>query len=345
MKTLDNNKLSYFCAQMAMILKSGISSIEGLYMLKNDKESSEEEKMLYSDILKGLESGDYLAKSMEKTGLFPPYVVMMSKIGEETGTLDNVMESLSRHYAREEEIRQSIRQAVTYPAVMACMVLVVIFILLMEVMPVFQQVFRQLGTEMTGIAGVLYVMGALLRQYTALFIILIIAAIGFILYCTRTEKGKTLGISFLYKFRFFRGLRNDISTSRFASGVALALKSGFSADFGLEMVTGIIEDENFSEKIEACRKSLSDGERFDEALRESGILSGVQARMMTIAIRTGESEAVMERISEISQKRAETSMNNALAVIEPTLVVILSVVIGIILLSVMFPLLGVVSSI
>ena len=344
MKTLDNNKLSYFCAQMAMILKSGISSIEGLYMLKNDKESSEEEKMLYSDILKGLESGDYLAKSMEKTGLFPPYVVMMSKIGEETGTLDNVMESLSRHYAREEEIRQSIRQAVTYPAVMACMVLVVIFILLMEV-PVFQQVFRQLGTEMTGIAGVLYVMGALLRQYTAVFIIFIIAAIGFILYCTRTEKGKDIGISFLYKFRFFRDIRNDISTSRFASGVALALKSGFSADFGLEMVTGIIEDSNFSEKIEVCRKSLSDGERFDEALRESGILSGVQARMMTIAIRTGESEAVMERISEISQKRAETSMNNALAIIEPTLVVILSVVVGIILLSVMFPLLGVVSSI
>ncbi len=345
MKTLDNDKLSYFCAQMAMILKSGISSIEGLYMLKNDPESSENEKALYDSILKGLEGGDYLAPSMEKTGAFPPYVVKMAQIGEETGTLDNVMDSLSRHYAREEEIRQAIKQAVTYPAIMAGMILVVILLLLIEVMPVFRQVFRQLGAEMTGIAGFLYNVGTALRQYAVVFIAATIIIVFFMLFCTHTEKGKQMGTAFLYKFPFFKHLQNDISTSRFAGGVALALKSGFSADFGLEMVTGIIEDRGFSEKISKCRQSLADGERFDDALRDSGILSGVQARMMTIGIRTGESDAVMERISEISQKRAETSMNNVLATIEPALVVILSVVIGVILLSVMFPLLGVVSSI
>ncbi len=345
MKTLDNDELSYFCAQMSMILKSGISSIEGLYMLQRDDEASDKEREMYTAILDGLESGEYLASSMEGTGLFPPYVVKMAKIGEETGTLDNVMDSLSRHYEREEEIRQAVRQAVTYPTIMACMILAVILLLLVEVMPVFRQVFRQLGTEMTGIAGILYNIGALLRQYAVVLAILLAVAMFVLVFCIRTEKGRNIGRTFLNKFRFFRQLQNDISTSRFAGGVALAIRSGFSADFGIEMVAGIIEDDGFSAKIDKCRQSLADGDRFDEALRESGILTGVNARMMAIGVRTGESDAIMERISDLCQRRAETSMSNALATIEPTLVVTLSIVIGIILLSVMFPLLGVVSSI
>ncbi|MCR5775302.1 MAG: type II secretion system F family protein [Lachnospiraceae bacterium] len=345
MKTLSNPELSYFCGQMSLILKAGISSIEGLYMMQDDSEATSDERKLYVEIKKHLDNGDYLYEALEKTGGFPPYMVKMTRIGEETGTLDNVMEALRRHYNREEEIRLSIRQAVTYPVVMAGMILVVILVLLLEVMPVFRQVFRQLGSEMTGFAGVLFTVGDVIRNYSIVFVILLGVLLVLIILCTRTEGGKKIGMKILSKFKFFRRLRNDVSTSRFADGLALALRSGFSPDFGIDMVSDIIEDDVFSSKVDDCKKRLIDGAPFDEALKQSGILSGVNARMMTIGHRTGSSDVVMEQISDLSQKRIDTGISNALGTIEPVLIVILSLVIGAILMSVMFPLLGIVSSI
>ncbi|MBQ4482281.1 MAG: type II secretion system F family protein [Lachnospiraceae bacterium] len=344
MKTLTNTELSYFCGQMSLILRAGISSIEGLYMMQDDSEASEEEKKLYTEIKKHLDDGGYLYEALEKTGVFPAYMVKMTRIGEETGTLDNVMDALRRHYNREEEIRLSIRQAVTYPVVMAGMILVVILVLLLEVMPVFRQVFRQLGSEMTGFAGFLFNMGDAIRSYSIVFVVLLAVLLVFVIVCTRTEGGRKVGLTILSKFKFFRRLRSDISTSRFADGLALALRSGFSPDFGIDMVAEIIEDRPFTEKIEDCKKKLIDGAPFDEALKQSGILSGVNARMMTIGHRTGSSDVVMEQISDLSQKRIDTSISNALGTIEPVLIVVLSLVIGAILMSVMFPLLGIVSS-
>ena len=246
MKTLTNTELSYFCGQMSLILRAGISSIEGLYMMQDDTEASADEKKLYTDIKKHLDEGGYLYEAFEKTGVFPPYMVKMTRIGEETGTLDNVMDALRVHYNREEEIRQSIRQAVTYPVVMAGMILVVILVLLLEVMPVFRQVFRQLGAEMTGFAGLLFNIGDAIRNYSIVFVAILVILLVLAVICTRTEKGRKIGLAFLSKFKFFRRLRNDISTSRFADGLALALRSGFSPDFGIDMVTDIIEDKVFT---------------------------------------------------------------------------------------------------
>lgn len=91
-----------------------------------------------------------LDQALEETKVFPEYLIRMTQIGEETGTLDEVMESLAEHYDREEAIRRSVRSAISYPLLMIGMMLVIIIILMTKVMPVFDQVFRQFGQEMTG---------------------------------------------------------------------------------------------------------------------------------------------------------------------------------------------------
>ncbi|MBO6147751.1 MAG: type II secretion system F family protein [Lachnospiraceae bacterium] len=344
-KKLTNSDLSYFCGQLSMIIRAGISSIEGLYMMGDDIDASDAEKKLYADLRKGVEEDGFLHIAMEKSGLFPPYMVKMTRIGEETGTLDNVLESLGKHYAREEEIRQSIRQAVTYPIVMSAMILVVILVLLLEVMPVFRQVFRQLGTEMSGFAGLLFQIGDMIRQYSTVCIVVLVVLLIPVLICVRTAAGRRVGMAFLSNFSFFRKLKNDISVSRFADGLSLTLHSGFSPDFGVEMVSEIIEDKAFKGKMQECRRHLTEGAPFDQALKKSQILSGVDARMMAIGHRTGSADTVMEQISDMSQKRIDARISSALGTIEPVLVLLLSVIIGAVLMSVMFPLLGIVSSI
>ena len=97
----------------------------------------------------------------------------MVQIGEETGTLDEVMSALSEHYEREDSIAKSIRNAVTYPMIMIGMMLVVILVLLVKVMPIFNQVFVQLGTEMTGFSGALMHTGNAISRYSVVLVILL----------------------------------------------------------------------------------------------------------------------------------------------------------------------------
>ena len=106
--------------------------------------------------------------------------------------MDEIMESLSSHYEQEEEISGQIRSAVTYPLLMLGMMAVVILVLLIKVLPVFQQVFNQMGMEMNGVSRGLLNAGNVISRYSSVFLILAAALIGCILFFSLTEKGHSL---------------------------------------------------------------------------------------------------------------------------------------------------------
>ena len=153
-KSFSSIELASFCGQIALILKSGISALEGLNIMLEDTFSPEEEPILNALIDSMQETGS-LYQALDETKLFPSYMIHMVQIGEETGTLDEVMAALQTHYEREDAVSKSIRSAVTYPMIMTGMMVAVIIVLLVKVMPIFNQVFVQLGSEMTGFSRML----------------------------------------------------------------------------------------------------------------------------------------------------------------------------------------------
>lgn len=344
MKPFSNLELSSFCGQMSLILKSGISSIEGLTIMMEDA-VSEDEKEILAGLLSAAQEAGGLWQALTAAEGFPPYMIRMVNIGEETGTLDEVMESLKNHYEREEFISKSIRNAITYPLIMTGMMAVVIIVLLVKVMPIFNQVFVQLGTEMTGFSRVLMNTGTAINHYSAVFIVILVVIAGVVLYGTHTESGRHLFRSLGYKMKFTRSIYEEIAVCRFASGMALTLSSGLNSDRSMELVRSLNNDPVFREKIELCRKQIREGKELSEALASSGMFTGIYARMVSIGSKTGSLDQVMGEVAEMYQEDIDTRMNNLLAVLEPTLVVLLSLIVGVILLSVMMPLMGIMSNI
>lgn len=155
MKPFTNMELSSFCGQTALILRSGISSMEGLTIMLEDASSDEETEIL-EILLSGMQETGSFFQALKSADVYPSYMLHMIQIGEETGTLDEVMEALQKHYEREESISKSIRNSITYPMIMTGMMAVVIIVLLVKVMPIFNQVFIQLGSEMTGFSKMMW---------------------------------------------------------------------------------------------------------------------------------------------------------------------------------------------
>lgn len=344
MKTLTNPELISFCQQSALLLRSGISTAEGLYLMAEDA-PGEEGKQLLSSLSQELELTGNLADALQSFRVFPPYMVAMVRIGEQTGRLDNVMESLTSHFEREDRLAKSIRGAVAYPLAMIGMMIVVIVILFVKVMPVFQQVFSMLGVEMAGVSGVLLDFSYSLRNYSAALLIAASAAVIVLLCLFFTHKSRQAIRAFSRRFILTRRLSEQAACSRFAGGMYLCLASGLDMEQSLEMTVQLIDHPKVRKRLEVLRQDTARGVSFADAVRNSAVFPGVYTRMLAIGCRAGASDEVMKQIADRYSEDIEGSLESIIAKLEPTLVAVLSILVGMVLLSVMLPLMGIMTNI
>lgn len=340
---LSHTEVSAFCSQMAMILHSGIFAMEGISIMLEDAQDAREHELL-AQIDDHLQATGSLYEALKSTAAFPAYMLQMVRIGEETGKLDDVLDALSVYYDREASIAQTIKNAVTYPLIMVFMMLLVIIVLITRVMPIFNQIFLQLGTEMTGLSKAILDFGTAINYYSTILIILTILVVAAVFYFGRTSKGRQHLRTLAAHTPMTRAFTEKIAMCRFAGGMSLTLSSGMSPEECLRMAAELIDHDGFAARLEVCQEALDEGQEFYRALLDAGVFSGLYARMASIGDRTGALDEVMQDIADQCQDEIDVKFTGLIAALEPTLVIVLSLIVGLILLSVMLPLMGIMSS-
>lgn len=343
-KTLSNKEIASFCSQLSLIYNAGITPTEGMHILLSDTQNTEGREIIET-ILHHCNQGESFHSAIASAGVFPDYVVNMITIGEESGNLDDVLKSLTDYYEREQSISESIRSAVTYPVVMITMMVLVIVVLLTRVLPIFNQVFVQLGSEMQGISKNLMNLGNSIRKYSIVIIVILAILTVFFILLTKTRIGNRLKNKFLNSFFITRNFYENIAAGRFASGMSLMLGSGMDTYQSLDLVSILVNNKHMEEKIKNCKKLVESGKNFSEAIAETHIFSNLYAKMISVGFRAGSIDTVMKKIADNYEKETDKKIRSIISIIEPTLVIILSVIVGLILLSVILPLMGIMSSI
>lgn len=343
-KKLSNEELITFCSQMALILKSGISSLEGIYIMEEGDIAGDGKEIL-EEIRKELEMCGMLYPAMKKSGVFPEYALHMTEIGEQTGRLDETMEALAAYYQREEEILEEVKNAVTYPVAMLGMMLVIIVVLFVKIMPVFEQVYLQLGQEMTGVARNILNIGNWMRQSAVVLSVIAVIVLIFAAAVVFSEKFRNKVMKKAGTIGFMKKIAWKRARTRFASGMAMSLKSGLDMDESLKLAGRLVDYEPLNEQITKCQEKMEMGKSFPKALKEAHIFGGMQERLMVIGYETGATDEVMEQAADLYQKELQDQIQKMIAILEPTLVGILCVIVGVILLSVMLPLVGIMAGI
>lgn len=341
---LSNIELVTFFDQMTMILHSGIPPIEGLTIMKEDAYTKEGAAILQI-ICQSMEETGSLYTALSDSAVFPPYALELIGIGERTGHMEKVMASLSQYYQREENVRQSIKSAVTYPLIMLAMMFIVILILIIKVLPMFNQVFIQLGSEMSGFPLLLMNIGTQISRFSFVFIIILALLAVLLIYFSFIPAGIRTRSRLASRFFLTKKLMEKLAVSKFAAGMSLTLGSGLDAIESLEMTGRIIDHKDISRKIKACESYMADGMDFPHALTTSEIFAGIYARMASIGYKSGVLDELMAKISIQYEEEIDDRMNHLIAVLEPALVALLSIIVGLILLSVMLPLLGIMTNI
>ena len=269
----------------------------------------------------------------------------MAKLGQETGTLDQMMKSLSDYYEKEDRLIKAVKNAVTYPAMMILMLLVVLFVLFVKVMPIFSKVYEQLGAEMSPVAQSAIRLGGIFSGVALVLVALIAVVVAGMSIAAK------MGIHVNFIQNVIRQIKNRskiaqaIAKRRFTAVLSLTLRSGLEFEKGLELAGGLAENDVISEQLKKCSEKLELGESYYDALKETGMFSGFYIQMIKVGTRSGHLDSVMEEISNDYEEIADTAIDNMIARFEPTIVAVLAVSVGLVLLSVMLPLAGVLSAI
>lgn len=343
-KELSNKELALFFDQFAMTLDAGLNHTDGIQIMLEDAASSEGRKIL-EDMLETLHEGKPLSNAFETPGVFPKYTRDMITIGERSGKTDDVSHSLARYYEREENIAEGIKNAVTYPMLIIFMMFIVILVLIIKVLPVFNQVFIQLGSEMSGFSRGLLTLGNAISRYSLLLMGILLLLIVLYFIFAKTTAGKKAFRRFLAKFPLTRGFYQKIAAGRFASSMALTMNTNLGPDESLAMVKNIVDNEEVETKIEECRKMIRGGLSFTDALVDSRIFNNLYSRMISVGGKSGAVDKALSKIATNYETEIDDRIGNIISILEPTLVIVFSIIVCLILLSVMMPLMSIMSSI
>lgn len=332
--------ISFFCMEMYLALSAGIPAADALGMLRADERDARTAQALDA-MAEHTAAGGALSDAMRSCGAFPQYAADMAQVGERTGRLDDTLSALAGYYERRMRLSRSIRSALLYPAVLLCMMLVVIGVLVTKVLPVFRDVYAQLGSGMSGLALALTNAGMWLgRNRIAVAAVLAVIIAAAVWYLTRPAVRAKIA-----DFGFSKKIGGAVSCSRFAAAMALGMKSGLDADSAAELAEKLAGNTALGGKIAVLRERLSAGENLADSAAAAGIFSARYTRLLSVAYRTGAADEAMEEIARRTAEEAEDAIERFVGRIEPTLVIVMSVLIGLILLAVMLPLLGVMGGI
>jgi type IV pilus assembly protein PilC len=136
-----------------------------------------------------------------------------------------------------------------------------------------------------------------------------------------------------------------IAAGRFAANRGMMLKSGSPLQEALRLIEGVMDETGARAKVQRCGEEMLEGKTFPDAVAGVRMFENLHNKMIQIGFMTGQTETVMEKLAGIYQERNEQDIAHLVSMIEPTLVVLLSVIIGAILLSVMLPMISIISSI
>lgn len=339
---LKNEQVYTFCTALAHLVHAGIALADALVLLAEDEQESAQKQMIRS-MASRADAGASLTEVIRETQRFPSYVCALVEVGERVGKTEQTLMALATYYEGRDRMDRKMRSALLYPAMLMIVLLAVAVILLMWVLPVFNDVYAQLGSQLTGVAGDLLALGGVLRRIMPV-LCLILAALAVLLAVAPVRKRVT---TFWNRIRGDRGVQHRILSARFVQALAMALTSGMTVQEAVILASSLSwgEATAFGKRCENCLTAVESGETLSKALADNGFLAATDRRLLDAGIRSGKSEDMLQQIAERLLEQSEEALERQVGYTEPILVAVTCVLIGTILLCVMMPLMQIMTAI
>lgn len=320
--------LSVMCRQFVSMTKAGVSILESLKMLCEQTENKRLQDAL-KEVRISVEKGETLADSMaEHPKVFPAIMVNMVAAGEASGSLETAMERVATQLERSHKTQAMVKKAMIYPIAVCIVAIIVTIVMLVVVIPNYEDMFKDLGTELPWITQFYVNLSHGIINYWFIIIPVIIALVFAIRAFAKTDAGKHFFGKIALKAPLFGKLTTKSASSMMARTMSTLLGAGVPLIEAVEIVSGVMSNIYFKEAMEDAKEEITIGMPLSRPLQESGLFPPMVYQMIRIGEEAGSTEEMLDKIADYYDEEVEMEIQAFMAALEPMIIIVLAIVVG-----------------
>ncbi|NLG36975.1 MAG: type II secretion system F family protein [Clostridiales bacterium] len=335
--------IAVMCRQLYAVINSDIPLTDGMIMLE-EQTGSVRLRLAMHSMYESISGGKTLAEAMQlHPDVFPSYLIHMVGVGEDSGSLDIVLGQMAEYYEKENEIRHKMRTATLYPSMLTVLMIWVIGLLVVRIMPMFESMLTSMGGELPAITRGLLTLSDFVVRYAFILMVALAVLVVLAIWFSGTRRGRYLIDYLKVHLPGIGAFYSRVVTARFARSLAILLESGVPTALALGRMDNLIGNAWVERRLEKSREQVASGQTLASSIRGIGVFMPMLLRMLVVGERTGSMGKMLMKSAGFYDDEVDRTLRRLTTVIEPVLIFILSVIVGIILLSVMMPLINIMS--
>jgi len=323
------------------MLNSSIEIINCLEILRNQPFSQYFKKVL-SMVYEDVKAGKLLSEAMEKhKKIFPDFFRNMVYVGEMSSSLEKILNNVADYYETEQKTRGKVKSAMVYPITLMVMMVGILAIMLVFVVPTFRSSLSQLDIEMPALTQAIFVASDFFTtNWKTIFLALVGLWLIFKIF-KKTPRGRFLIDTIKIKMPLFKKYQIASVTSKFSRGFGLLLASGMNMVECMEVIKKVLGNRYVEKKFEKATEDVKKGVKLTTALEQMEIFPVMLIQMVSIGEKTASLEDVLNRSCDYFDEQLQITLNSLTSLMQPALMLIMGVLIGIIFIAVYSPLISI----
>ena len=333
--------LVFFLTQLSTYIKSGIPLTDSISILENQTKNKNH-KDLFKKILYELNTGANFSEALSRQGgTFPKLLINMLKTSELTGNLTEALDDMASYYKTADSNRKQIISALTYPSVVLVISVAVLAFLLIFIVPKFEGIFSQLGSELPGITVFLINASNFLQNHIIELVLILTAIIIMVVALYKNIKSFRYGVQWMaMHIPVIKDVLIYNEVVMFTKTFSSLIRHDVFITDSIEMLGKVTNNEIYKGIIKEAVTNLSTGAGLSKAFENKWAFPRIAYEMLVTGEKTGRLGTMMENVATYYEEEQKNLVQRLKSLVEPVMIIMLAGVVGVILMAIFIPMFG-----
>jgi general secretion pathway protein F len=340
-RRISEQDISNATRELATLLRAGMPLDKSLNTLSTLAENDAMQQLLL-EVRQQIKGGSTLADALDAhPGVFSRFYLNLLRAGEAGGALEVVLERLAEHMEQARVVRDNVQSALIYPAILVFVAVISIFILLGYVVPQFTELFEGVGQVLPLPTRITIASGEFLQSYGWVLALLFVGGAALMRYQLSQPKSR-----YRWHARFLRlpiagEIITRIEVTRFARTLGMLMQNGVPLLKAMSIVKDTVDNRVIADGLEKVAGSLKEGQSFAQPLGEIAHFPMFAVHMIRVGEESGRLVEILQQVADVYERETQTTIKRALTLLEPTLILVLGVIIAGVIISILMAILGI----